>query len=864
MLILRTIFILIFLATPVLISEAAENSHKIDHDTGIKLPPEFDAQLLYSVPKSQGSWVSMAFDPKGRLIVSDQDDKGVFRVTMSDNPETRKVTLVESLKGFPYEPINWGKRKVGGALGFVYAFDSLYMSTMKGFYRIRDTDGDDQYDEFKLLKRLNYGYEHSAHSIIVTEDKKALYLVTGNYTRTPKGTISRQPPVWQVDNLLTPMPDAMGHATTIKPPGGHICRISPDGEEWDMIASGLRNSVDLAINREGELFTYDSDLEFDIGCPWYRPTRVLHVTSGSEFGWRSGTAKWQDYFADSNGSVVDIGPGSPTGMSFGHHSNFPAIYQSKLFICDWTFGTIYTVDLEEKGSSYKGSFKEFLSGSPLNIAAMRFGPDGSMYFITGGRNTDSKLYRVRYTGSKKADTIKAHTQNSHLREQRHNLEAMHKKMANPEKVIATAWPYLSNSDRRLRFAARIAIENQEINFWQEMVFKEDNPRAVINSIIALCRHGDNNLKERIIDKLCELKFTELDHFDKLSLLRAISLCFIRLGEPSISSKQKVINSIAPFFPSDNEELNTELCRILSYLEAPGIVSKTIALMKKTHSQTLYYNRELLSREEKFGSIILKAMSNSPNVQNIQYAYSLRRIKNGWTFDDRKYYFNWLRETLTKSGGKSFTGHVKSIRRDAIMHLSEEDRNKLGWLLGDIKTVDLSQLPNPKGPAVNWTVDKAIKLIGKELLNRNFENGKKMFAAGRCIACHRMQGEGGYSGPDLGSVGSRYSIKDILVSISNPGDSISEQYQASNVTLKDGSVHYGRLIYENEKYVALAPSAFTPDLINKIPRDLVTKIEPSNLSMMPPGLINGMNKDELLDLIAYLISGGNSNHKSFQK
>ena len=45
-----------------------------DSDTGIYLPKGFDAEVVYSIPKSQGSWVAMAFDPKGRLIVSDQDD----------------------------------------------------------------------------------------------------------------------------------------------------------------------------------------------------------------------------------------------------------------------------------------------------------------------------------------------------------------------------------------------------------------------------------------------------------------------------------------------------------------------------------------------------------------------------------------------------------------------------------------------------------------------------------------------------------------------------------------------------------------------------------------------------------------------
>jgi hypothetical protein len=80
----------------------------LDEDTGITIREGFDAELLYEVPKSQGSWVAMAFDPKGRLIVSDQDDKGAFRVTL---PTNEAGIQVESLPGFPYEPLEWGKRR---------------------------------------------------------------------------------------------------------------------------------------------------------------------------------------------------------------------------------------------------------------------------------------------------------------------------------------------------------------------------------------------------------------------------------------------------------------------------------------------------------------------------------------------------------------------------------------------------------------------------------------------------------------------------------------------------------------------------------------------------------------------------------
>lgn len=833
----------------------------LDADTGITLPAGFDAELVYEVPESQGSWVAMAFDPKGRLIVSDQDDKGVFRVTLPAAGEPGGKVEVESLQGFPYDPIDWGQRRVGGALGFLWAFDSLYMSSMRGLYRIRDTNGDDAFDEFQLLRPLNVGYEHSAHSVIVTEDGEGLYLVSGNYTRVPKDTPSLQPPVWDTDSLLPEMPDPMGHAVGLKAPGGWVCRISPDGKDWVMIASGFRNPVDLAINEEGELFTFDSDLEFDVGSPWYRPTRVNHVTSAAEFGWRAGSAKWPEYFADSNGAVINVGPGSPTGIGFGHRSGFPVAYHDKLFICDWTFGTIYTVEMEEDGSSYSGTKQEFLHGSPLNIAAMRFGPDGHMYFVTGGRTTASKLYRVRHVGGETAGEPRKLVANRGLRELRRSLERHHGNAAGGAEAVAEAWPYLAHADRNIRYAARLAIENQAVELWQEKTFEEKDPRAAIYGLIALCRHGKPELGGRVLQKLGKIEINSLPDEERLALLRAYSLCFLRMGRPTDEQARGVVAGLDAHYPAHNDTVNAELCRVLAYLDAPAVVPKTIALMKTARTEAVAYDKEMLGRHE-YGVDILKMMVNTPNSRNLHYAWCLRQVRNGWSPEDRRYYFGWLNETLEKSGGKSFSGYIRFIRNDAIGALPEEDAAGIADLLGEIGAVDLAGLPLPEGPPGVWTVETAMPLFEKALVGRDFENGKKMYSAGRCIVCHRFGDAGGFSGPDLGSVGNRFSIRDILVAICEPSQSISEQYQASSVKLKDGSSLYGRLIYRTDREIAVAPNPYNFSELVKAPADQVESVGMSQISLMPAGTIAAMNRDELMDLMAYLISGGDPEHEAF--
>ena len=114
------------------------------------------------------------------------------------------------------------------------------------------------------------------------------------------------------------------------------------------------------------------------------------------------------------------------------------------------------------------------------------------------------------------------------------------------------------------------------------------------------------------------------------------------------------------------------------------------------------------------------------------------------------------------------------------------------------------------------------------------------------------------------MGSRFAIRDILVAIVEPSASISEQYMASIVKLKEGDPLYGRLIQRNEKEVAVASNPFDLNQLTKAPADKVESVEFSQVSIMPPGMIAGMNRDELMDLMAYLLSGGDARHKVFSK
>ncbi|MEP0711032.1 MAG: c-type cytochrome, partial [Algoriphagus sp.] len=143
------------------------------------------------------------------------------------------------------------------------------------------------------------------------------------------------------------------------------------------------------------------------------------------------------------------------------------------------------------------------------------------------------------------------------------------------------------------------------------------------------------------------------------------------------------------------------------------------------------------------------------------------------------------------------------------------------------------------------------------------SSKAMYAASQCLSCHTMGGQGGIIGPDLTQLGTRFSPKDILQATINPSDEISEQYVASVLELKDGSSVMGRIINEDETSYSVSQNPFSPDVLRKVAKSNVATVKDSKVSIMMPGMINRLNEEELKDLMAYLISGGNASHEVYQ-
>jgi putative heme-binding domain-containing protein len=819
----------------------------------LKVAKGFKTELLYSVPKDpQGSWVNMCVDPQGRLIVSDQYG-GLFRVTPPPVGQTA---------GTRVEPI---PAPIGEAQGLLWAFDSLYVVVNKGkkyesgLYRVTASNGD-VLDRVELLHKIDGAGEHGPHAVLLHPDGKRLTVVCGNQTRFMTSIdSSRVPRHWGEDHLLPRLPDGNGFMKGVLGPGGCIYNVSPDGKHWELFSNGFRNEFDAAYNRAGELITYDADMEWDFNTPWYRPTRICHVVSGSEWGWRNGAGKYPPFYPDNLPPVYEVGPGSPTGVCFGYGAKFPAKYQDAFFMCDWSYGKLYAAQLTPKGSTYTATLEEFVTGSPLPLTDVVVNPkDGALYFVIGGRQTQSGLYRVTYTGTESTAPVGSMAKPTAEADTRHELEAFHGKQ--DPKAVEAAWPHLGDKDRFVRFAARVALEWQPPEQWAERALKEKDPQAAITALLGLIRNvaqdpqhmtdaqrkaaaDDPNRKKMgsaIIHALNHIDFDKLPVEQRLDLLRVYQVYFVRFGKTNLHEDQYQ-GADAKFeraFPTGNRYVDGMLCELLVYFENPSVAKKAMKLIAEAPTQE----------------------------EQLEYVRSLRVLKAGWTPEPRKEYFTWFVKAGGYKGGASFQGFLRLIKADAVATLEPQELAVLKPILDARPATNTIAVAPPRPFVRQWKLDELTPIVEKGLKagGRDFDRGRKLFGAVNCFACHRYDNEGGSAGPDLSGVAGRFNTRDLLESILDPSKEVSDQYAAVEIELLDGRKVVGRIVNLHGDNLSVNTNMLDPNGLVNVNRNNVESIKPSKVSMMPAGLLDTLKEDEVLDLMAYLLSRGDRNGPMFKK
>ncbi len=771
------------------------------------LPPGFEIEKIRDSQEGEDSWVSLVFDAKGRILIG-MEQKGILRLTLSDGG--REIVAAETVED-----------GLGECRGLAWIGDTLYAhaNRAKALYALRDTDGDDRFDKVELVQATEGGPGHGRNALALGPDGN-LHAIVGDDIAVPEQSPRRARPE-------AGAPKELGHWVR--------ARIGDKGVvAWEAMNRGLRNPYGIAFNPEGEPFTYDADNEGDVGLPFYRPTRINHLVSGANYGWhqdRGNTRSFPVYAPDSVPTTYDVGRGSPTGVKFGTRSSFPSPWREALFALDWSYGRIVAIHLSPHGAGYQAAGEIFVEGRPLNVTDLDFDAEGAMWFVTGGRKTKSALYRVRYLGEKAGAAAKPGVQESarrafseKARELRRRLEQFHGTV--DPAAVDQAWPHLESPDPWIRHAARVAVEWQPVASWRERALA--GGEGGLAALLALVRAGTD--ADRALAAAAAARGPLMEsssRTEKLTLLRIHELA----GPPaSAEAREAVVAQLSGLRSETSGPVRRELARALIRVDAPGAVDYAIE----------------------------RLASSTDQLDRLHYLEALSEAEAGWEPERRAIFFAKLAHARRYSYGDRFMqAFFQTLEENALAGVGDAaERERLAALLAGEEEV--AEAPPAARPFVkHWTVAELAAPPADGGKTPDPARGRELYAAALCAKCHVCGTTGRPVGPDLTTVASRFSRRDLLESILEPSTVVAEVHRNVVVTKTDGATVMGRIVQNDfrESKLILATNPFVPAELATVAKAEIRSWEESPVSPMPPALLDTLSREEVEDLLAFLLHGG---------
>ena len=212
-----------------------------------------------------------------------------------------------------------------------------------------------------------------------------------------------------------------------------------------------------------------------------------------------------------------------------------------------------------------------------------------------------------------------------------------------------------------------------------------------------------------------------------------------------------------------------------------------------------------------------------------------------------------------AGGASLKGFVAAATTGVLARLGPNSQTEFDSIMAQKQKQ--AQATTDRPFVRQWTVSEIQPHLSRVYAYRNFDRGRRLYEETQCATCHKFGDLGSNYGPDLTSVGGRFAPRDLLLTILEPERDLSDQYAALAVTLDDGEVIMGLPVRESDGVLVLAPDPRTGQTAIEIPLDRIR--ERRETTVMPPSLVDSCTMDEILDLLAYLSTGGNSKDPAFR-
>ena len=278
--------------------------------------------------------------------------------------------------------------------GILVRDEDVFVTIGPDMWRLKDTNGDGVLDD---KKSISHGYAvhigFSGHGM-------------SGATEGPDGKI-----YWQIGDIGANITTADGKKYAY-PNEGILVRSEPDGSDFEVFASGIRNTHEFVFDEYGNIISSDND-----GDHPGESERLVYIVDGSDQGWRSNwqygkyvdpknnnykvwmdeglyKPRWEGQAAYIIPPIVNFHNG-PTGMVYNPGTALGSVWRNKFFLVEFVGNPsrshIWAFSLKPKGASFDlAEDLDMVSG--ILPTGIDFGPDGALYAADWINGWDTKNY----------------------------------------------------------------------------------------------------------------------------------------------------------------------------------------------------------------------------------------------------------------------------------------------------------------------------------------------------------------------------------------------------------------------------------------------------------------------------------------